>query len=128
MFISSGPRRVDRVAASIDNGAYPTDSAYVPVPLKELDDVLDNLPLVCRLGSGDELESLMAWLEVWTVIDEGGFSRTLAESLWEGQRRFLESLLKHRHVLSIKARKVGLSTLVCAHAAWTARVRDTMHR
>jgi hypothetical protein len=27
-------------------------------------------------------------------------------------------------VLSIKSRKVGLSTLVCAHAAWTARVRD----
>jgi terminase large subunit-like protein len=118
------PEACDRVAASIDDGAFPTDSAYVSVPLKELDDVLDNLPFVCRLGSGDELESLMAWLEVWTVIDEGGFSRTLADSLWEGQRRFLESLLKHRHVLSIKARKVGLSTLVCAHAAWTARIRD----
>jgi hypothetical protein len=118
------PEARNRVIASIGNGAFPTDSAYLPVPLEELDGVLDNLPLLCRLGSGDELESLMAWLEVWTVIDEGGFSRTLADSLWEGQRRFLESLLKHRHVLSIKARKVGLSTLVCAHAAWTARIRD----
>jgi hypothetical protein len=27
-------------------------------------------------------------------------------------------------VVSIKSRKVGLSTLVCAHAAWTARIRD----
>jgi hypothetical protein len=27
-------------------------------------------------------------------------------------------------VLSVKSRKVGLSTLVCAHAAWTARIRD----
>ena len=39
-------------------------------------------------------------------------------------RRFLEALLNDRHVLSIKSRKVGLSTLVCAHAAWTARIRD----
>jgi hypothetical protein len=41
-----------------------------------------------------------------------------------GQRRFLEALLEHGHVLSVKSRKVGLSTLVCAHAAWTARIRD----
>jgi hypothetical protein len=32
--------------------------------------------------------------------------------------------LEHGHVLSVKSRKVGLSTLVCAHAAWTARIRD----
>jgi hypothetical protein len=118
------PEARDRVAASIDTGTFPADADYVAVPLKELDDVLDNLQLVCRLASTDELESLMAWLEVWTFIDEGGSVRTLADSLWEGQRRFLEGLLNHRHVLSIKARKVGLSTLVCAHAAWTARVRD----
>jgi hypothetical protein len=45
-------------------------------------------------------------------------------ALWEGQRRFLDVLLSAGHVLSIKSRKVGLSTLVCAHAAWTARIRD----
>jgi len=89
--------------------------------LKEL---RENLPLVCRLGSPDARESLGAWLEVWTFIDEEGRARTLAEALWEGQRRFLEALLSAGHVLSIKSRKVGLSTLVCAHAAWTARVRD----
>jgi hypothetical protein len=48
----------------------------------------------------------------------------LAEALWDGQRRFLDALLDHGHVVSIKSRKVGLSTLVCAHAAWTARIRD----
>jgi hypothetical protein len=61
---------------------------------------------------------------VWTFIDEDGRTRTLAEALWEGQRRFLQALLSDGHVLSIKSRKVGLSTLVCAHAAWTARIRD----
>jgi len=116
---------VEDVAASIGAGAYPADSPYVPVPLAGLnDDLLDNLPLVCRLGSPDARESLAAWLELWTFIDEEGRTRTLAESLWEGQRRFLEALLGDGHVLSIKSRKVGLSTLVCAHAAWTARIRD----
>jgi hypothetical protein len=33
-------------------------------------------------------------------------------------------LVRDGHVVSIKSRKVGLSTLVCAHAAWTARIRD----
>jgi hypothetical protein len=40
-----------------------------------------------------------------------------ADGLWDGQRRFLEALLNDRHVVSIKSRKVGLTTLVCAHAA-----------
>jgi hypothetical protein len=116
---------VEDVVASIGAGAYPADSPYIPVPLAGLnDDLLDNLPLVCRLGSADERESLAAWLELWMFIDEEGRTRTLAESLWEGQRRFLEALLRDGHVLSIKSRKVGLSTLVCAHAAWTARIRD----
>jgi hypothetical protein len=92
--------------------------------VEEMNDLLDNLPLVCRLGSSDTRESLAAWLELWTFIDEQGRTRTLAGSLWEGQRRFLEALLSDGHVLSIKSRKVGLSTLVCAHAAWTARIRD----
>jgi hypothetical protein len=95
-----------------------------PVPLAGLNDLLENLPLVCRLASADARESLTAWLELWTFIDEEGRTRTLAESLWEGQRRFLEALVSEGHVLSIKSRKVGLSTLVCAHAAWTARIRD----
>jgi hypothetical protein len=115
---------VESVVASIGAGVYPTESPYIPFPLAGLNDLLDNLPLVCRLGCPDARESLEAWLELWTFIDEEGRTRTLAESLWEGQRRFLEVLLGDGHVLSIKSRKVGLSTLVCAHAAWTARIRD----
>jgi hypothetical protein len=61
---------------------------------------------------------------VWAFVDEDGRTRTLADALWDGQRRFLDALLTAGHVLSIKARKAGLSTLVCAHAAWTARIRD----
>lgn len=118
------PDAVDDVVASIGAGAYPAESPYIPVPLAGLNELLDNLPLVCRLCSLDQRESLMAWLEVWTFVDEEGRTRTLAESLWDGQRRFLEALLSDGHVLSIKSRKVGLSTLVCAHAAWTARIRD----
>ena len=93
-------------------------------PLAGWTRLLENLPLVCRLGSSDERESLTAWLEVWTFLDEDGRTQTLATSLWDGQRRFLEALLSDGHVLSIKSRKVGLSTLVCAHAAWTAQIRD----
>jgi hypothetical protein len=115
---------VEGVVASIEAGAYPADSPYVPVPLAGLNELLENLPLVVRLASPDARESFGAWLEVWTFIDEEGRTRTLAESLWQGQRRFLEVLLGEGHVLSIKSRKVGLSTLVCAHAAWTARIRD----
>ena len=61
---------------------------------------------------------------MWTFIDEEGRTQMLGEALWEGQRRFLDALLEDGHVLSIKSRKVGLSTLVCAHAAWTAGIRD----
>jgi hypothetical protein len=118
------PGAREGVVGSIGAGAYPADSPYFPVPLAGLNDLLDNLPLVCRLGSPEARESLAAWLEVWTFIDEEGRSQTLAGALWEGQRRFLEALLEAGHVLSIKSRKVGLSTLVCAHAAWTARIRD----
>jgi hypothetical protein len=118
------PGAREGVVGSIGAGAYPADSPYLPVPLAGLNDLLDNLPLVCRLGSPEAQESLAAWLELWTFIDEEGRSQTLAGALWEGQRRFLEALLEAGHVLSIKSRKVGLSTLVCAHAAWTAHVRD----
>jgi hypothetical protein len=118
------PNAVAPVAAAIDAGEYPDESPYIPVSLAGLDQLVDNLPLVCRLGSADQGESLMAWLELWSFIDEAGRKRKLGEALWDGQRRFLEALLEHGHVLSVKSRKVGLSTLVCAHAAWTARIRD----
>jgi hypothetical protein len=118
------PDAVAEVAASIGAGVYPADSPYIPVPLAALNELLENLPLVCRLGSPDARESLASWLEVWTFIDEEGRTQMLGEALWEDQRRFLDALLSGGHVLSIKSRKVGLSTLVCAHAAWTARIRD----
>jgi hypothetical protein len=118
------PDAVAAVGASIAAGEYPAESHYIPVSLAGLDELLDNLPLVCRLGSADQRESLKGWLDVWTFIDEDGRTRTLAEALWPGQQRFLEALLRAGHVLSVKSRKVGLSTLVCAHAAWTARIRD----
>ena len=86
---------------------YPAESPYIPVPLAESNELLENLPLVCRLGSPDQQESLLAWLEVWTFVDEDGRTRTLGEALWGGQQRFLEALLSDGHVLSIKARKVG---------------------
>ena len=118
------PSEVDGVGASIAAGAYPAESPYIPVQLAGLDELLENLPLICSLGSRDERESLAAWLEVWAFIDEEGRTQTLADCLWDGQRCFLDELLNKGHVLSIKSRKVGLSTLVCAHAAWTARIRD----
>jgi hypothetical protein len=118
------PEAVAAVVASIEAGVYPADSPYLPVPLAGLNELLENLPLVCRLASADARESLGAWLEVWMFVDEEGHKRALAEALWEGQQRFLEALLSDGHVVSIKSRKVGLSTLVCAHAAWTAQIRD----
>ena len=53
----------DGVRASIATGAYPAESPYIPVPLAGLDELLENLPLICSLGSQDERESLAAWLE-----------------------------------------------------------------
>jgi hypothetical protein len=118
------PEAVPEVVASIEACAYPAESSYIPAPLAGLDELLENLPLVSRLASPEAGESLNAWLELWTFIDEDGRTRALAEALWQGQRRFLDTLVSTGHVLSIKSRKVGLSTLVCAHAAWTAQIRD----
>jgi hypothetical protein len=58
---------VRRLAASIAAGEYPDESPYIPVPLAELDQLVENLPLVCRLGPADQHESLMAWLGVERV-------------------------------------------------------------
>ena len=49
----------------------------------------------------------MAWLELWSFVDEAGETRTLGEVLWDGQKVFLEALLEHGHVVSVKSRKVG---------------------
>ena len=106
---------VDAVKASIAAQEYPAESAYIPVPHAGLNDLVPNLPLVCRLGSSDQRVSLMAWLEVWSFVDEDGHARTLAESLWPGQRRFLEVLLSDGHVVSIKSRR-----WVCQR--WCARM------
>jgi hypothetical protein len=45
------------VVASIAAGAYPAESHYVPVLLAGLDELLDNLPLLCLLGSSDQLRA-----------------------------------------------------------------------
>jgi hypothetical protein len=83
---------VDGVVASIAAGAYPVDSPYLPVPLAGLNELLENLPLVCRLASPDARESLGAWLEVWTFIDEEGRTRTLAGDLTRPRRETASGL------------------------------------
>ena len=60
------------VISAIGTGTYPTELPYIPVPLDGLAELLENLPLVCRLGSREERESLDAWLELWTFVDEDG--------------------------------------------------------
>ena len=72
------PDAVAAVMASIAAGEYPAESHYIPVSLAGLDELLENLSLFCLLGSADQRESLMAWLEVWTFVDEDGRTRTLA--------------------------------------------------
>ena len=68
---------------------------------------------------------MIAGLEVWTFIDEEGtHPDACGRKLGSGQQRFLDALLSDHHVLSIKSRKVDSTTLVCAHAAWAARIRD----
>lgn len=51
------PDAVAAVVASIAAGAYPAESHYVPVLLAGLDELLDNLPLLCLLGSSDQLRA-----------------------------------------------------------------------
>ena len=51
---------VDAVRAAIDVGACPADSPYIPVLLDSQDELLDNLPLVCRLGS--RMRARVLWL------------------------------------------------------------------
>jgi hypothetical protein len=39
--------------ASIEAEAYPTESPYIPVPLAGLDELLENLQLICPLDSAE---------------------------------------------------------------------------
>ena len=101
------PAEVDGVRVSVAAGEYPADSSYIPVALAGYDELVESLPLVCRLGSQDAGESLAAWLEVWSFIDEDGRKGALADRLWEGQRRFLDSLLTNGHVVSTSRGRSG---------------------
>jgi hypothetical protein len=65
--------------------------------------------------------SFCAWLDDWRYVAEGGFPRTLAASIWEGQEQALEAMLAHPFLFALKGRQVGLTTLACAYDAWHVR-------
>ena len=111
------------VTSAIGAGTYPTESPYIPVPLDGLAELLENLPL--SVGSARETNGRAS--TPGSSCGPSSMRRPhehVGDGIWGGQRRFLEALLSDRHVVSIKSRKVGLSTLACAHAAWTMRIRD----
>lgn len=100
--IVSSREVVDEARAAIDASAYPAESSYLPIPLAGLNELLEKLPLVCRLASRRR-ESLTAWLEAWTFIDEEGARGRSRMRSGRDSGILLEALLSAGHVISGRA-------------------------
>jgi hypothetical protein len=84
-----------------------------------------DLALLCRLTSDDRADAFRAWCGLWRFrAQESKDVRLLGEHLWEAQNSFIEAITEHDHTYSLKATKLGLSTIAMAYAAFCARVRD----
>jgi hypothetical protein len=89
----------------------------------------DDLALLCRLTSDDQAAAFRAWLSIWKFrAQETKDIRTLGAVLWEAQDSFVETITGHDHTYSLKARKLGLSTIAMAYSGFCARVRDEQAR
>lgn len=74
-------------------------------------------------------QSFAAFLKHWKVRDPAsGRVFTLGEELWPGQHRFLHATTKYENIYSLKARKLGYTTLGTAYDGWCLRFRDEQAR
>jgi hypothetical protein len=65
------------------------------------------------------------FLNYWHFQDpESGEVKILGNELWLGQEEFVNVIKEHDMVFSLKARKLGYTTLACAFDGWCMRFRD----
>jgi hypothetical protein len=124
---------VEHAREELQAGRMPYDPDAKTFPLRA--DALpaladeDDLRLLCALTSDDQEEAFRAWLRIWKFrAQETKDIRTLGEHLWEAQNIFVATITEHEHTYSLKARKLGLSTIAMAYAGFAARVRDEQAR
>jgi hypothetical protein len=69
--------------------------------------------------------SFRYFLQYWCFRDpRTGQVLTLGDQLWSGQQEFVRATRDHDRIYALKARKIGYTTIECAHDAWCARFRD----
>jgi hypothetical protein len=122
----STPKRVAQVSAALAAGHAPADDAdAVSVPLTlaglyHLQRHPDDLDVFIRAAT-----DFRAFLDLWQFTDqETGENRVLGEVLWPAQEEFVHTTAAHPWVFFLKARKLGETTIACAHDAWVLRFRD----
>jgi hypothetical protein len=70
-------------------------------------------------------QSFAAFLRHWKVRDPAsGEVFVLGERIWPGQDRFLWAIDRHEWIYSLKARKLGYTTLAVAYDGWCLRFKN----
>jgi hypothetical protein len=66
--------------------------------------------------------SFRAFLNHWEFLNSETGKRTiLGDDLWTGQERFIAAASEYDWLMSLKARKLGLTSLACAFDGWVMR-------
>jgi hypothetical protein len=80
----------------------------------------DKVQTMIKCGS-----SFREFLNHWHFVDqEAGKDKLLGEHIWHGQEQAIEAMENVDKFYSLKARKLGFTTLEIAYDAWCARFRD----
>lgn len=127
------PADVARVQEDIEAKRFPIlsnarSAILLQSALEALTDPTE-LQSVYTLFTAPMRESFAEWMRLWRYrSQELKEIRTLGVDLWAGQSAFADALCQHDHVLSLKSRKLGISTCACAWIGYCLRVRDVNGR
>jgi hypothetical protein len=103
------------------------DAHSVPLVASALADLQDpaERTILTTICTAPEAEAFRAFLSLWRYrSQELKEVRVLGEDLWPAQEQLIDSILSEPHLMILKARKLGLSTVCIAYAGYCLRFRD----
>jgi hypothetical protein len=85
----------------------------------------EQLQLLTTICTADEPTAFRAFLRLWRYrSQERKEVLVLGEDLWPAQEHLIDSILSEPHLMILKARKLGLSTVAIAYCGYALRFRD----
>jgi hypothetical protein len=103
------------------------DAHSVPLVASALADLQDpaEREILTTICTAPEAEAFRAFLFLWRYrSQELKEVRVLGEDLWPAQEQLIDAIIGNPHLMILKARKLGLSTVCIAYAGFCLRFRD----